>query len=252
MGEVKVNGKTINAEVLSGGSYKLDIPNGATYLGKSAIIRPFMQRFMYKRFIPAKGNGKPSYNKTIMADSLNIDLKDNHGGFNCGKKSGWIKDFKALPKSQQDLIKSIKRVRVIFGTIELIEPHDDSGKPVDSLEPTAFIWEVDNRDAFKIFGKAFKDLAKAKRLPPQHKLICTSEEVKDASIKYYLPQVKLDLTKTIDLDDSDQEMFADIMLWVQNYNDYIFNEWQSKVSNSSDVDESIIDEFIDIESEEVA
>ena len=251
MGAVEVNGKPINAETLSGGSYKVEVPNGPTYLGKSAIIRPFMQRFMHKRFIPAVGNGKANYNKTIMADSLNIDLKDNFGGFNCGKPSGWIEDFKALPKAQQDLIKSCKRVRVIFGTIELVEPHDETGKPIDLLEPMPFIWEVDNRDAFKIFGKAFSDLAKAKRLPPQHTMICTSEEVKDASFQYYLPQVKLDLTKTIELDDADQEMFADLMLWVQNYNEYILNEWSTNMNKHDETDKDLVDDFIDIESEEL-
>ena len=30
------------------GTYKLEIPDGPTYYAESAIIRPFMQRFMYK------------------------------------------------------------------------------------------------------------------------------------------------------------------------------------------------------------
>jgi hypothetical protein len=82
-----------------------------------------MQRFMYKRFI--KNNnakaGEPmgTYHKTVMADSLNIDLKDNQGTFNCGKPAGYVKDFKSLPVAQQDLLKQIKRVRVIFGLITL-------------------------------------------------------------------------------------------------------------------------------------
>lgn len=251
MGAVEVGGKTINAEVLTGGSYKVEIPNGPTYLGRSAIIRPFMQRFMHKRFIPAVGSGKADYAKTIMADSLNIDLKDNKGGFNCGKPSGWIDDFKALPKSMQDLIKATKRVRVIFGMIELVDPHDENGKPVDSLAPTPFIWEVDNRDAFKIFGKAFSDLAKAKRLPPQHNMECTSEEVKDASFQYYLPQVKLDLTKSVDLSEADQAMFGDLMLWVQNYNEYILNEWSTNMHKHDEVDTDLVDDFIEIETAEV-
>ena len=47
-----------------------------------------------------------------MADNLNVDLKDNDGGFNCGKPAGYIQDFKSLPEKMQDLLKQIKRVRV--------------------------------------------------------------------------------------------------------------------------------------------
>ena len=55
------------------------------------------------------GDKSNRYVKTIMGDNLNIDLKDNDGGFNCGKPSGWIKDFKALPEKMQDLIRQIKK-----------------------------------------------------------------------------------------------------------------------------------------------
>ena len=46
--------------------------------------------------------------KTVMSDNLNVDLKDNDGGFNCGKPAGFIQDFKALPEKKQELIKQIK------------------------------------------------------------------------------------------------------------------------------------------------
>ena len=83
--------------VVKGGTYKLDIPKKEVLYGKTATIRPFMQRYMYKRFV--KNNsakaGEPLgiYHKTVMADNLNKDLKDNQGGFNCGKPAGWIQDF---------------------------------------------------------------------------------------------------------------------------------------------------------------
>jgi len=101
MGETDMNGKSVKLEVVNGGTYRLDKPDVATYYGASATIRPFMQRFMYKRFVKnmsAKaGEPQGSYHKTVMADSLNIDLKDNQGSFNCGKPAGYVKDFKSLP-----------------------------------------------------------------------------------------------------------------------------------------------------------
>ena len=76
-----------------------------------------MQRFMYKRFVMASANAPNRYVKTVMADNLNIDLKDNDGGFNCGKPAGYIQDFKSLPEKTQDLIKQIKRVRVVLAPL---------------------------------------------------------------------------------------------------------------------------------------
>ena len=86
-----------------------------------------------------------------MADNLNKDLKDNQGGFNCGKPAGWIQDFDALPDKTKDLIKQVKRVRVVFGLVDLHDVTDANGKS-SKFETTPFIWEIDNRDAFKTIG----------------------------------------------------------------------------------------------------
>ena len=253
MGEEEVKGKLVKVEVVEGGTYKLEIPDGATYFAKSAKIRPFMQRFMYKRFIMGTGDKANRYIKTIMGDNLNIDLKDNDGGFNCGKPSGWIKDFKALPEKMQDLIRQIKRVRVVFGTIELVEPTDNTGEPVE-VASLPFIWEVENRDAFKTVGDIFTQLAKMKRLPVHHLVTANTEERKlPNGNSFYLPVTSLDVTNVLTLDDSDQKLFADFVAWVQNYNEYILNAWSENANKRmEDEDMSTVDDFVDIDAEEVA
>ena len=253
MGEAEVNGKTVNMEVVSGGTYKLEIPDGPTYFAESVKIRPFLQRFMYKRFVRGMGDSPNRYVKTVMADNLNIDLKDNDGGFNCGKPAGYIADFKSLPEKTQELIKQIKRVRVVLGTVELVNATDASGNPVD-VDETPFIWEVDNRDAFKNVGNAFTQLAKMKRLPVQHTIEAGTEERKiPTGAVFYLPVVSLDVTKTIELTDKDQSMFADFMQWVQNYNEYIINAWSDKASSSVDDEEELdLGNLVDVEEVEVA
>jgi len=71
---------------------------------------------------------------------------------------------------------------------------------------------------------------------------------------FYLPQPSLDVTTKVALTESDQKMFADFVSWVQNYNEYIINEWNVKTgSNISQEDMDTVDDFIDIDnSEEVA
>jgi len=250
MGEADVNGKKVNMEVVSGGTYKLEIPDGPTYYAESVKIRPFLQRFMYKRFVRGMGDSPNRYVKTVMADNLNVDLKDNDGGFNCGKPAGYIQDFKALPEKTQELIKQIKRVRVVLGTVELVNATDASGNAVD-VDEMPFIWEIDNRDAFKNVGTAFTKLAKMKRLPVQHIITANTEERKiPTGAVFYLPVVSLDVSSTLELTETEQTMFADFMQWVQNYNEYIINAWADKAnSHDDDDDEAIVDGIIDFDEE---
>tara|TARA_R110000782_G_scaffold263205_1_gene355754 strand:- start:119 stop:760 length:642 start_codon:yes stop_codon:yes gene_type:complete len=210
---------------------------------------------MYKRYIPnlaAKaGDKKGDYVKTVMADSLNIDLKDTSGGFNCGKPAGYVKDFQSLPTHQQDLLKSIKRVRAIFGLVTLNDAKTASGKPVD-LPESPFIWEIDNRDAFKTMGVPFTKLAQMKRLPVQHNITLTTEGKKSNNgDTFYLPQASLDTTTTVDLSDDDQNTFQDFMSWIRNYNEWVINTWSEKSTKDiSQSDKDTVDSFINIDSQE--
>jgi len=188
------------------------------------------------------------YHKTVMADSLNLALKDNQGGFNCGKPAGYIQDFKALPEKTQDLIKQIKRVRVIFGMVDLLDPCNNKGEKI-AFESTPFIWEIDNRDAFKTVGQPFTKLAQLKRLPVQHSIALETEERKlpNGNV-FYLPVSTLDVANKIDLTDEDQVIFGDFMSWIQNYNQYIVSEWDSNVGGSADADmKDIVEDFIEVD-----
>jgi len=251
MGPAEVNGKTVNVEVVEGGTYKLEIPDGPTYYSSSVKIRPFMQRFMYKRFVQGNDKAPNHYIKSLMSDNLNVDLKDNNGGFNCGKPAGYIKDFKALPEKMQTLIKQIKRVRVVFGTVEMLNPVDEKGQDT-SLETTPFIWEIDNRDAFKEVGSSFERLAKMQRLPIQHVITANTAERKiPTGASFFVPQVSLDLTNTLELTQEDQTLFGDFMGWIDNYNNYIINAWAEKTNANIDEDEQeIVDDIVDVEIED--
>ena len=251
MGQEEIKGKMTNVEVVSGGTYKLEIPEGETYYAESVAIRPFLQRFMYKRFIKGTDSTPNRYVKTIMADNLNMDLKDNDGQFNCGKPAGYIEDFKALPEKMQDLIRQIKRTRVLFGTVDLVNPVDANGNSVD-VESTPFIWEVENRDAFKTMGDVFNKLNKMKRLPVKHYVKAGTEERKlPNGNSFYLPTAELDLSETLDMDKDTQENLANFLAWVANYNEYIMGAWNENMQKHQSVDTDTVNEFIDIDTAEL-
>lgn len=255
MGEAEVNGKRVNMEVVSGGAYRVEIPDGPTYYSTSVELRPYIQRYMYKKFLKGSGDTPNRYVKTVMADNLNIDLKDNDGGFNCGKPAGYIADWKSLPEKTQELIRQIKRVRVVLGTLNLVGAVDASGNEVEAPRDIPFIWEIENRDAFKTVGTLFTKLAKQKRMPIQHTMVANTEERKlPNGNSFYLPVVSIDMTKSLDITGKEQDSFADFMTWIENYNDYIINAYAEKSSRYNDEDdELIVDGVVDIElDEEVA
>ena len=250
MGQQEINGKMKNVEVIAGGAYKLEIPDGPTYYAEQVSIRPFLQRFMYKKFIKGNDNTANRFVKSVMANDLNNDMKDNDGGFNCGKPAGFIQDWAALPDTMKDLIKSIKRVRALFGTVEMVNATDENGIPVD-VDTTPFIWEIDNRDAFKTMGEMFTKLTKMRRLPPQHYITSTSKEVPlPNGSSFYIPVADIDLGTTLDMDNESQEVFASFIAWIENYNTYILNAWNENMHKNEDVDTDTVEAFVDIDLED--
>ena len=254
MGEVEVKGKKTQAAIVNGGSYRIDdLASESIFYSDDVTISPYVQRFMYKKFVKPE-SGKGFYVKTIMADNLNIDLKDNQGTFNCGKPSGYIKDFSSLSADMQNLIKQIKRVRVLFGLITMKDVKTEKSGKLTEVKDVPFIWEIDNREAFKIVGKPFATLSTMRKLPVQHTITALGDPRDLASgEKFYVPKVMLDTTKSIELSDKDQTTFTDFISWIENYNTYIMSMWDDKVnSNISKDDEDTVSQFVQIDNEDVA
>ena len=218
-----------------------------------------MQRFMYRRYIanknPKPNEPKGSFHRTIMSNTLNVDLKDNTGRFNCGKPTGYIEDFQALPSDMQDLIRQIKRVRVLFGEVNMENPMDSNGNPVDSFT-VPFIWEIDNKDAYKSVGEQIGVFARQERIPMEHNILfleCKKNDLPNGS-SYYTPVCKADMSITHSITEQDQELFGNFLAWIKNFNDYICREWEEKSikrhEEMSTEDVDTVEEFIDIELEE--
>lgn len=260
MGMGEANGKSVKMEVVEGGLYRLEIPGDPStfYFSEKVEFRPFLQRFMYKKFKQNRnakdGEKQGGYVKTIMADTLNIDLKDDDGTFNCGKPTGYVKDFQSLPEATKKLIKEIKRNRVVFGLVKLIDPVKGiDGTEVADLPEYPVIWEIENRDAYKAIGDVFSRFAKSETLPLQHviKLDGTKENKLNNGGSFYTPIVQLDTTNKIEISDSDHKTFGDFLDWVKNYNDGIISKWDTKVSERQDEvseeDMETVEDFIDVE-----
>jgi hypothetical protein len=127
---------------------------------------------------------------------------------------------------------------------------DSTGKSVE-LSPQAFIYEIENRDAFKGAGVIFNKLGKMRRLPVQHNVsMATEEQSMPNGNVWYLPTFTLDLGDTLEVGDGEQETFANFIAWIENYNEYIKSAWNDNAYKNDDTDTDMVEEFVDIEAED--
>ena len=247
MGMKIIDGEETETVVVKGGSYSIQMPDDKIVYGSKLTLRPFMQRYMYKKYVQGTDADNPGYFvKTLMADSLNQDLKDTHGGYNCGKPAGYIKDFKALSEDMQKLIRTIKRVRVIFGLATISSPLDENGKKVNDFETSIpVIFEVDNRTSFKTSGEPFASLSKRKHYPPNHEIDFTTEAQElQTGAKYYTVLAKLN-SKSYELNEQDADTLQSFLDWITNYNNYVTTSFDEKRGNSVSQEEAeIIDQIV--------
>jgi hypothetical protein len=246
-GKAEVNGKMMNVDIVSAGSFFMADVEGKTIYAEKIKMRMFMQRFMYQKYDPNAKN----YVKTVMSENLKIDLKDNYGGFNCGKPSGYIKDFDALSKDKQDLIRSIKRTRSTYGTVTFIDAKDEEGNAAE-LENVPFVFDISQKEGFKNFADVTAKFAQHRRLPIMHDIIVSTAERTGPNGPYYIPVCEADLNTTHEITDEDQSLLRDFQAVIENHNRWVLSEWEQKnVQKATEEEKELAESFVDIDVEEV-
>ena len=264
MGTIEKGGKTRQMEVVPGGTYRLDQGQGKFLYCEKIKFRPFLQRFRYNRWLPYvqpdKEGRKGKFIKSAFTHdykSFNSeDLIDESGGFNCGRPSGYIENWKDLPDDTRKLITSVKRVRTIFGTVTLEEGEvlNESGEAVEvSSDPIPVIWEIENNTAFKLMGAALAKYRNAGRLFPQHLIELTTEGAPMMNGNMlYQPSCAVQLTKEVKLvQPEDNEMLMRFQTWVNKYNKYIQDTYEANANSNpiSAEEATVVEDFIEVEEE---
>ena len=160
MGEVDLNGKMIKTEVVPVGAFTLKTGDDVVY-SVGATVRVFAQRNQWQRW----NSDTEEMEKSVMSNSLNGDLKDSIGGFNLGRPSGYIEDFNSLPDATKQLMRSVKRVVVYYGTVSLDSPMNEKGEPVEHAANIPFVMDVKNRDSLKSINGVMSNFKKKNMLP---------------------------------------------------------------------------------------
>lgn len=223
MGEVDFNGKKIKTEVVPVGAFILT--QGETKVYSSGVtIRVFAQRQQWQRW----NSDTEEMEKSVLSNSLSGDLKDSIGGFNLGRPSGYIEDFNALSDAVKQVIRSVKRVNVYYGTVSLDNPVDEGGNPVDgNFTDIPFVMDVKNRDSLKSINGVMSVLKKRNMLPIMSTIKLTGvEDSIPTGAKF--GKIEAKLGDKVDIEDADNDTLRDFIELIEYSNGKILDLYNER------------------------
>ena len=242
MGEIEVNGKPIKTEVVPAGAYKVTRGEDDVVYATSPTIRIFAIRQQWSKW-DAK---EEMMMKKVMANDLKGDLKDNVGTFNLGRPSGYIEDWDSVPEKTKDLIRSIKRKKILFGELTASGVTDEAGNPVDDITTMPFSFEVPP-SSIKPLDLTVNALGRKNVLPIQCMLKLSANAV-DSKTGNSFAVMSLDVGDKVELQPEDQDTLHKFLAYITTQNSYILEQWDEKNKETiSDDDAAIVAEFVNVE-----
>jgi len=247
MGEVELNGKMIKTEVVPVGAFTLKTGDDIVY-SVGATVRVFAQRNQWQRW----NSDTEEMEKSVMSNSLNGDLKDSIGGFNLGRPTGYIEDFNALDDATKQVIRSVKRVMVYYGTVTLDSPMNEKGEPVDAPSSVPFVMDVKNRDSLKSINGVMNNFKKKNMLPIMSTI--NLEGVEDSiptGAKF--GKIKATTGDTVELASEDNDTLKDFLEDIEYNNGRILDLHHDRANNKIlDSDAELVGEILNNDFVEVA
>ena len=247
-GDMEINGKAVRVDVVPAGAYKLLQSDDKVAYAVSPKIRIYAQRMQWTRW----DSNESIMIKTVLVNNLTGDLKDNTGGFNAGRPSGYVEDFKSLPKATQELMRNTKRTKVVFGTVVMQGATDEHGNAIEDASITEqeipFVLDVKSRGSITAVDDIMKSIDRKNSLPLQYFLNMGAEMHSMPNGSEYAT-FDITLGDKVDLVEADKDILDGFMEWISGMNNYI-NDTHNEKSGSSGMsanEESIINDIIDVE-----
>ena len=247
-GDMEINGKAVRVDVVPAGAYKLLQSDDKVAYAVSPKIRIYAQRMQWTRW----DSDENTMVKTVLVNNLTGDLKDNTGGFNAGRPSGYVEDFKSLPKATQELMRNTKRTKVVFGTVVMQGATDEQGNAIDDASLTTqeipFVLDVKSRGSITAVDDIMKSIDRKNSLPLQYFLNMGAEMHSMPNGSEYAT-FDITLGNKVDLVEADKDILDGFMEWISGMNNYI-NDTHNEKSGSSGLsatEESVINDIIDVE-----
>ncbi len=235
--------EVVEGKVASSPVFKITSDDDVVY-AKEVEVRLFAERQKWQRW----DSENKTMQKSVMSNSLNVDLKDTLGTFNLGRPSGYIKDFQALPKDQQDLIRSVSRVKVMMGKAKLVGAFYEGGEPATGYDDEFdFVMDVKNRDSLKYIDAVVGKLMKKKISPAEHTIALLGETRSLPNGNPYMV-TNASLSEFVGLTDGDNETLQNFLDYIDSSNDYVISKWaENNVETLSSSDQDIVTNIVDVE-----
>ena len=246
MGEVDLNGKMIKTEVVPVGAFTLKTGDDIVY-SNGVTIRVFAQRNQWQRW----NSDTEEMEKSVMSNTLNGDLKDSIGGFNLGRPSGYIEDFNALDDATKQLMRSVKRVVVYYGTVSLDSPMNEKGEPVDAVDAIPFVMDVKNRDSLKSINGVMNNFKKKNMLP-------IMSTIKLEGVEDSIPtgakfgKIQANTGEAVELASEDNDTLKDFLELIEYSNGKILDLHHDRAKGHADQDAELVGEILNNDFVEVA
>ena len=230
------NEKGKKEEVVSTGSFALTLGEETTY-AQSVVVRIFATRERWQRW----NNDTGKMEKTVLANSVwKGDFKDNLGGMNLGRSPGFIEDYQSLPQH----IKDVNRIKVIFGTITLIDPINADGTAKNGLpSDIPFVFDLKNTPSIKSIQGVLNGMAKNNLLPPMQKIRLDGYEA--SNDKNSWGQISAILDEPMSLQDSDNETLKNFLEIIELQNAKILEDHYAANKDGPDADAKVVNEILD-------
>jgi len=246
MGEVELNGKMIKTEVVPVGAFTLKTGDDIVY-SNGITVRVFAQRNQWQRW----NSDTEEMEKSVMSNTLNGDLRDSIGGFNLGRPSGYIEDFNALPDATKQLMRSVKRVMVYYGTVSLDSPMNEKGEPIEAAANIPFVMDVKNRDSLKSINGVMSNFKKKNMLP-------IMSTIKLEGIEDSIPtgakfgKIQASTGDAVELASEDNDTLKDFLELIEYSNGKILDLHHERAKIHSDEDAELVGEILNNDFVEVA
>lgn len=230
------NEKGKKEEIVPTGSFALNLGEETTY-AQSVVVRIFATRERWQRWNHDTGKME----KTVLANSvLKGDYKDNLGGTNLGRQPGFIEDYQSLPQH----IKDVNRIKVIFGTITLIDPISADGRAKTGLpSDIPFVFDLKNTPSVKSIQGVLNGMAKNNLLPPMQKIRLDGYEA--SNDKNSWGQISAILDEPMSLQDSDNETLKNFLEVIELQNAKILEDHYAANKDGPDADAKVVNEILD-------
>lgn len=230
------NEKGKKEEIVSTGSFALTLGEETTY-AQSVVVRIFATRERWQRW----NNDTGKMEKTVLANSVwKGDFKDNLGGMNLGRSPGFIEDYQSLPQH----IKDVNRIKVIFGTITLIDPINADGTAKNGLpNDIPFVFDLKNTPSIKSIQGVLNGMAKNNLLPPMQKIRLDGYEA--SNDKNSWGQISAILDEPMSLQDSDNETLKNFLEIIELQNAKILEDHYAANKDGPDADAKVVNEILD-------